>query len=82
MPLNCVFCRFYFEFALANERSVAQEICGEYVDTMSKIYFSYFKSYSSRLMKLQVSNIQFDLLQSNDSFSFKIVFTHKVLNIL
>ncbi|XP_033219438.1 vacuolar protein sorting-associated protein 52 homolog isoform X1 [Belonocnema kinseyi] len=45
--------KFYFEFVLANERNVAEEICGEYVDTMSKIYYSYFKSYSSRLMKLQ-----------------------------
>uniref|UniRef100_A0A1B6C1U5 Vacuolar protein sorting-associated protein 52 homolog n=1 Tax=Clastoptera arizonana TaxID=38151 RepID=A0A1B6C1U5_9HEMI len=45
--------KFFFEFALANERVVAQEVCGEYVDTMSKIYFSYFKSYASRLLKLQ-----------------------------
>ncbi|XP_053985995.1 vacuolar protein sorting-associated protein 52 homolog [Hylaeus anthracinus] len=45
--------KFFFEFILANERNVAEEICGEYVSTMSKIYFSYFKSYSSRLMKLQ-----------------------------
>ncbi|XP_015114891.1 vacuolar protein sorting-associated protein 52 homolog [Diachasma alloeum] len=45
--------KFFFEFILANERNVAEEICGEYVDTMSKIYYSYFKSYSSRLMKLQ-----------------------------
>lgn len=27
----------------------------EYVDTMSKIYYSYFKSYSGRLLKVQVS---------------------------
>lgn len=46
--------KFFFEFILSNERNVAEEICGEYVDTMSKIYYSYFKSYSSRLMKLQV----------------------------
>lgn len=46
--------KFFFEFILANERNVAEEICGEYISTMSKIYFSYFKSYSSRLMKLQV----------------------------
>jgi hypothetical protein len=26
----------------------------QYVDTMSKVLFSYFKSYSGRLMKLQV----------------------------
>ncbi|XP_066599067.1 vacuolar protein sorting-associated protein 52 homolog [Prorops nasuta] len=45
--------KFFFEFILANERNVAEEICGEYVDTMSKIYYSYFKSYSSRLVKLQ-----------------------------
>ncbi|XP_076183022.1 vacuolar protein sorting 52 [Ptiloglossa arizonensis] len=45
--------KFFFEFILANERDVAEEICGEYVSTMSKIYYSYFKSYSSRLMKLQ-----------------------------
>ncbi|XP_003705329.1 vacuolar protein sorting 52 [Megachile rotundata] len=45
--------KFFFEFILANERNVAEEICGEYISTMSKIYYSYFKSYSSRLMKLQ-----------------------------
>lgn len=46
--------KFFFEFIMANDRAVAEEICGEYIDTMSKIYYSYFKSYSSRLMKLQV----------------------------
>ncbi|XP_057322457.1 vacuolar protein sorting-associated protein 52 homolog [Microplitis mediator] len=45
--------KFFFEFILCNERNVAEEICSEYVDTMSKIYYSYFKSYSSRLIKLQ-----------------------------
>lgn len=35
--------KFFFEFILYNERQVAQEICGEYVETMSKIYYSYFK---------------------------------------
>ncbi|XP_034948479.1 vacuolar protein sorting-associated protein 52 homolog [Chelonus insularis] len=45
--------KYFFEFILANERNVAEEICSEYIDTMSKIYYSYFKSYSSRLMKLQ-----------------------------
>ncbi|KAJ8687723.1 hypothetical protein QAD02_023517 [Eretmocerus hayati] len=43
----------FFEFILANERNIAEEICSEYMDTMSKIYYSYFKSYSSRLKKLQ-----------------------------
>ncbi|EZA49134.1 hypothetical protein DMN91_005197 [Ooceraea biroi] len=45
--------KFFFEFILANERNVVEEICGEYVDTMSKVYYSYFKSYCSKLMKLQ-----------------------------
>lgn len=35
--------KFFFEFILSNERQVAQEICTEYVDTISKIYYSYFK---------------------------------------
>jgi hypothetical protein len=47
--------KLFFEFILSNERNIAEEICGEYIDTMSKIYYSYFKSYSSRLKKLQVS---------------------------
>ncbi|XP_055382614.1 vacuolar protein sorting-associated protein 52 homolog [Condylostylus longicornis] len=45
--------KFFFEFILSNERHVAQEICNEYIDTMSKIYYSYFKSYSSKLSALK-----------------------------
>ena len=45
--------KFFFEFILSNERQVAQEVCTEYVDTMSKIYYSYFKSYSTRLAGLR-----------------------------
>lgn len=43
----------YYEFLLSNERNIAEEIINEYLDTMSKIYFSYFKSYDGRIMKLQ-----------------------------
>lgn len=49
-----VLCRFFYEFLLANERHVAKEVRDEYVDTMSKVNYSYFKGYISRLMKLQV----------------------------
>ena len=42
---------------MSHERQVAKEIRDEYVDTMSKIYYSYFKGYTSRLMKLQVSTL-------------------------
>ncbi|XP_048472593.1 vacuolar protein sorting-associated protein 52 homolog isoform X3 [Rhincodon typus] len=49
--------RFFYQFLLANERHVAKEIRDEYVDTMSKIYFSYFKSYTNRLMKVQYEEV-------------------------
>lgn len=50
------FCRFLFEFLMGQERNAAAEVITEYVDTMSKVYYSYFKSYDSRLMKLSVNN--------------------------
>ncbi|CAH2243999.1 vacuolar protein sorting-associated protein 52 homolog [Pararge aegeria] len=49
--------KFFFEFILANERNVAQEICNEYIDTLSKVYYSYFKSYASRLDKLKYEEV-------------------------
>ncbi|XP_037119772.1 vacuolar protein sorting-associated protein 52 homolog isoform X1 [Syngnathus acus] len=49
--------RFFYQFLLANERTVAKEVRDDYVDTMSKIYFSYFKSYSSRLLKVQYEEV-------------------------
>lgn len=42
---------------MGQERTTAAEISAEYFDTMSKIYYSYFKSYDSRLLKLQVNII-------------------------
>jgi len=54
MPQNAMLkTRFFFEFLLAHQRDVAKEIKDEYVDVLSKMYFSYFKTYSSRLAKLQ-----------------------------
>ncbi|CAH2104556.1 unnamed protein product [Euphydryas editha] len=49
--------KFFFEFILANERNIAQEICNEYIDTLSKVYYSYFKSYASRLDKLKYEEV-------------------------
>ncbi|CAM4565131.1 unnamed protein product [Lepidochelys kempii] len=49
--------RFFYQFLLGNERSVAQELREQYVETMSKIYLSYFKSYTSRLMKIQYEEV-------------------------
>ena len=48
--------RFFYEFLLSNERHVAKEVRDEYVDTVSKVYMSYFKSYINRVMKLQVKS--------------------------
>lgn len=49
--------RFFNEFLMNNQRHVAKEIRDEYVETMSKIYYSYFKSYANRLMKLQFDEV-------------------------
>jgi UDP-N-acetylglucosamine 2-epimerase len=56
--------RFFYEFLLTNDRQIADEIRREYIDTLSKVYFSYFKAYSAKLMKLQVSrkNLFFKIL--------------------
>ena len=54
MPQNILLkSRFLFEFLLSHERKMAHEICTEYVNTMTKIYFSYFKSYCGRLADLR-----------------------------
>ncbi len=54
---------------MANNRDVAKEIRDEYVDTMSKVLFSYFKSYSNRLNKLQFDEVatREDLMGLDDS---------------
>lgn len=49
--------RFYFKFLMANNREVANEIKEQYIDTMSKVTFSYFESYSGRLLKLQYEEL-------------------------
>lgn len=46
--------KFYFRFLQSVNREVAREVRDEYVDTMGKIIFSYFKSYTGRLAKLQL----------------------------
>ncbi|XP_017151673.2 vacuolar protein sorting-associated protein 52 homolog [Drosophila miranda] len=63
--------KFFFEFILSNERHVAQEICSEYIDTMGKIYYSYFKSYSTRLtsLKFEESCTKDDLMGIEDNAS-------------
>uniref|UniRef100_A0A915DQV1 Vacuolar protein sorting-associated protein 52 homolog n=1 Tax=Ditylenchus dipsaci TaxID=166011 RepID=A0A915DQV1_9BILA len=61
--------RFFYEFLLANDRQVAREVKDEYVDTISKMFFSYFKAYLSRLFKLQMTDSasKEDLLGAEDA---------------
>ncbi|XP_035210728.1 vacuolar protein sorting-associated protein 52 homolog isoform X3 [Stegodyphus dumicola] len=49
--------KFYYQFLMTHERDIAREVREEYLDTMSKILFSYFKMYTSRLMKLQFEEV-------------------------
>ncbi|XP_057257173.1 vacuolar protein sorting-associated protein 52 homolog, partial [Pezoporus wallicus] len=49
--------RFFYQFLVGHERAVAQELREQYVDTMGKVYLSYFKSYTSRLMKIQYEEV-------------------------
>ena len=46
--------RYFNEFLMAHSRETAEQVRSEYVDTMGKMYYSYFKDYHSKLMKLQV----------------------------
>ena len=39
---------------MAHSRDTAQQVRSEYIDTMSKISYSYFKDYYSKLNKMQV----------------------------
>lgn len=49
--------KFYYKFLVTHDRDVAREIRDEYTETLSKMYYSYFKSYVSRLMKLQYEEV-------------------------
>ena len=43
---------------MAHNREVALHVRREYVDTMGKVYYSYFKEYASKLMKLEVRHVR------------------------
>ena len=54
IPQNAILkFKFYFQFLQSVNREVAKEVREEYTDTMSKVMFSYFKSYTGRLSKLE-----------------------------
>lgn len=45
--------KFFYQFLLTHDPETAKEVVAEYLDTMGKVYFSYFKEYQQRLSKLQ-----------------------------
>lgn len=54
IPQNTLYeYKFLFEFLLNHDLICTQEISSEYVDTLSKVYFTYFKSYLNYLQKFQ-----------------------------
>ncbi|KAH8868357.1 Vacuolar protein sorting-associated protein 52 like [Schistosoma japonicum] len=59
--------RFYNSFLLAHDREIAREIKVEYINTMSKVYYAYFKAYCGKLTKLQLDTTyeKDDLLGKN-----------------
>ncbi|KAL4219562.1 Vacuolar protein sorting-associated protein 52 [Mactra antiquata] len=71
--------RFFNEFLMTNERHVAKEVRDEYMDTMSKVYFSYYKGYLSRLMKLQFEEVagKDDLMAVDETAKKDILFITK-----
>lgn len=52
--MGIYFLRYFNVFLMTHSRETAEEVRSDYVDTLSKIYFSYFKDYYNKLMKLQV----------------------------
>lgn len=61
--------KFFFEFLLLHARTIAAEIHDEYVETLSKVYSSYFASYTKQLWKLQYEEgvTRDDLMGHEDS---------------
>ena len=62
--------RFFYEFLTLHDRSIARECRDEYINTLSKVYFSYFKEYSSKLSKLQVILSLIIFLSTNYRYFF------------
>ncbi|XP_054164992.1 vacuolar protein sorting-associated protein 52 homolog [Oppia nitens] len=73
--------KFFYQFLMTHDREVAREIQTEYMDTMSKVYFSYFKEYLHRLTKLHFEEMpdKDDLMGCEDTGakSRSSIFTHK-----
>ncbi|CAG0881281.1 unnamed protein product [Darwinula stevensoni] len=78
MPQNAMLKhKYFYQFLMSHEREIAKEVRDEYVETMSKIYFCYFKTYMSRLMKLMTEEVatKEDLLGAEETVRFSLFST-------
>uniref|UniRef100_A0A8R1I5B0 Vacuolar protein sorting-associated protein 52 homolog n=2 Tax=Caenorhabditis japonica TaxID=281687 RepID=A0A8R1I5B0_CAEJA len=50
-------CRFFYEFLLHHDIISAKELQDEYIDIISKMFFTYFKAYATRLFKLSMKDV-------------------------
>jgi len=73
--------KFFFKFLATHERDIAREIQNEYIDSMSKVYYSYFKEYISKLSRLIFDDLpdKEDLMGNDESSKGKVtsIFTLK-----
>jgi hypothetical protein len=60
--------KFFYQFLLSHERDRAREVQSEYLETMAKVYHSYFKEYIQRLCKSEYDDKpdENDLMASDD----------------
>lgn len=49
--------KFFFQFLVKHQPDLAADLRNEYVDTFSKVYYSYFKEYLSRLARLRFEEL-------------------------
>uniref|UniRef100_A0A674G805 Vacuolar protein sorting-associated protein 52 homolog n=1 Tax=Taeniopygia guttata TaxID=59729 RepID=A0A674G805_TAEGU len=65
--------KFFYQFLLGQERAAAQELRDHYVGTVGRVHFSYFRSYSARLMKVQYEEVaeKDDLMGVEDTPSLR-----------
>uniref|UniRef100_A0A0X3PS21 Vacuolar protein sorting-associated protein 52 homolog n=1 Tax=Schistocephalus solidus TaxID=70667 RepID=A0A0X3PS21_SCHSO len=48
--------RYFYEFLVTHEKLTAREVRASYIGTMEKVYYSYFKTYAWKLLKLQMDS--------------------------
>lgn len=60
--------KFFYQFLLAHEKERAREVQTEYIETMSKVYLSFFRDYIYRLCKLEFDDKpdEYDLMAADD----------------